>query len=366
LVVVSVLAPLVAPAGATSGGSWPMANGDAHRNGFNAGESTISPATAPALVRRWRVTVGVAAEMTSPALSGGVVFAQGGGGVMWAIEARTGHVLWSTPTGGTATNSSPAVAAGIVYVGASDGKLYALDARTGNLRWSAATGGSIDAAPVVADGRVVASSSDGQVRAWDAATGRLLWRAATGATSGGAAISDGTVFVPGSGVTALDLATGRTKWHVPIEVYTALSVSHGVVFVPTRNQAVFLDAHTGALLHGEDMTDFVEATPAIDGAGVVYIADTDGFLEAYDPSTGTYPWFHQFPRFKAVVGSPAIANGVLFIGVEDDGVLWAFDSSTGAALWRHAAQMASSTPAVGDGMVVVQGTSGDVTAFQPA
>jgi len=48
--------------------------------------------------------------------------------------------------------SSPAVSGGMVYFGSGDHHVYALDARTGDLKWKFATGNVVHASPAVADG----------------------------------------------------------------------------------------------------------------------------------------------------------------------------------------------------------------------
>lgn len=56
-------------------------------------------------------------------------------GVLRALSARTGALLWSLTTGGPVF-SSPAVANELVYVGSEDFNVYALNATTGAELWS--------------------------------------------------------------------------------------------------------------------------------------------------------------------------------------------------------------------------------------
>jgi serine/threonine-protein kinase len=60
-------------------------------------------------------------------------------------------------------NSSPAVANGVVYVGSWDNDVYALNAKTGDLLWSYATGAGVDSSPAVANGVVYVGSGDSNV-----------------------------------------------------------------------------------------------------------------------------------------------------------------------------------------------------------
>ena len=53
------------------------------------------------------------------------------------------------------------------------------------------------------------------------------------------------------------------------------------------------------------------------------------------------------------LSSPAVANGVVYIGSDDDNV-YALNASTGALLWQYTTgNSVSSSPAVADGVVYV-------------
>ena len=83
---------------------------------------------------------------------------------------------WSYAVGGAAMFSSPAVANGVVYVGSHDKSVYALNASTGALLWSSAYGGAIASSPAVANGLVYVGLFNGGLHALDASTGAKVWR----------------------------------------------------------------------------------------------------------------------------------------------------------------------------------------------
>ena len=93
---------------------------------------------------------------SSPAISGGRVFAARDDGQVCAFDERTGKLDWSFPTG-AATYGSPAVAKvpgtpETAYIGAENGTFYALDAHRGMERRHHDIGGAIPGtASVVAD-----------------------------------------------------------------------------------------------------------------------------------------------------------------------------------------------------------------------
>lgn len=83
--------------------------------------------------------------------SGNIIVAGG-----WvAMEARSGNVLWSTADPSMATASGPVtVANGVVFGGStsSQGPLYAMNAKTGKLLWSHDSGATIYGGVSISDG----------------------------------------------------------------------------------------------------------------------------------------------------------------------------------------------------------------------
>jgi polyvinyl alcohol dehydrogenase (cytochrome) len=73
-----------------------------------------------------------------------------------ALNARTGRILWQTadPTRGAIDPGAMSVANGVVYAGSFSGLMYAMDARTGTILWSFDSGGSVVDGPAIADGVV--------------------------------------------------------------------------------------------------------------------------------------------------------------------------------------------------------------------
>ena len=69
--------------------------------------------------------------------------------------------------------------------------------------------------------------------------------------------------------------------------------------------------------------------------GVVYIGSRDDNLYALNASTGVKLW--SFTTGGEVIASPAVANGVVYIGSynqnTNDGTMYALDARTGALLW---------------------------------
>lgn len=90
-------------------------------------------------------------------------------------------------------------------------------------------------------------------------------------------------------------------------------------------------------VHGD-----VSATPAVvDGA--VYLPDWGGYLTKLDASTGKLIWEHRIDSFagepQGAVSrtSPAVVDGVVYIGDQNGGHVLALDAHTGSLIWRSSA-----------------------------
>jgi mono/diheme cytochrome c family protein len=79
---------------------------------------------------------------------------------------------------------------------------------------------------------------------------------------------------------------------------------------------------------------FVEGESFIGSDTVVSSGfDTEGFLTAYDMSTGKIAWQEKFPEESCYSGVVTTAGGLVFVG-HNDGNLVAYDVKTGDELWH--------------------------------
>jgi polyvinyl alcohol dehydrogenase (cytochrome) len=71
-----------------------------------------------------------------------------------ALDAATGKILWQTadPTKGAIDTGSVSVANGVMYAGSYSGQMYALDTRSGNILWNFASGGTVIDGPSIVGG----------------------------------------------------------------------------------------------------------------------------------------------------------------------------------------------------------------------
>ena len=113
---------------------------------------------------RWWITMGGEID-ASPAVANGVVYVTLDSASLYAVNATTGAILWTTPPDRNLA-SSPAVANGVVFVGSYDGYLFAFDAANGTQLWAGWTGHIFGSSPSVANGVVYVGSTDGKLSAF--------------------------------------------------------------------------------------------------------------------------------------------------------------------------------------------------------
>lgn len=182
------------------GGEWPSYGHDLSNTRSQPDESALGPDAAATLSSSWTFSTASlgdpSAFQSTPAVEDGCVFAGSTGGVVYALDAATGRVLWHTkldvPTAGLggAIVGAPAVSKNSVIVLANlDGGPYAvaLDKSTGAVRWRSSpviqkAGYYTNASPVVAGDLVVVgysspegdSTGQGGFALLDAGTGAIV------------------------------------------------------------------------------------------------------------------------------------------------------------------------------------------------
>ncbi len=206
----------VVPSKQQSGFSWPV-------YGFDLARTHAAPPLGlrPPFRKLWTVHGDWSLIEFPPVLADGRLFLGTNHGLVLAVEAASGHVVWERKFAGCIA-ASPAVGNGTVYFGFMDPPpcrgtapsfLAALDVRSGRTLWRFRAG-VIETPPLLAGGRVYFGSWDHRVYAVDSRTGRLAWSFATGGrVKGGVALSAGTIFAGSydGRLYALDARTGLRR-----------------------------------------------------------------------------------------------------------------------------------------------------------
>lgn len=181
-----------------AGDDWPFTGGDVGGSHFSR-LTDIDAGNVARLGLAWSQDLGTnRVQEATPVVVDGVIYTSGNLGRVYALDAATGVSLWTfEPEVDMQANRSAccdqanrgvAVADGKVMVGALDGMLYALDAKTGAVVWKVDTvtdhsrGYTSTGAPEVAGDLVLIGNAGaeydarGYVTAYRVADGKQAWR----------------------------------------------------------------------------------------------------------------------------------------------------------------------------------------------
>jgi alcohol dehydrogenase (cytochrome c) len=130
----------------------------------------------------------------APIVHNGVVYLNNTGGILQAIDGKTGNLIWEHRVQGNLSARGLAIYQDKIYVGVSNGHLMAFDATTGKVAWDKVVfeGRGSSSGPLIAKGKVIWGMGNCSayvnekcyLSAHDAATGKELWRFVTIAKSG--------------------------------------------------------------------------------------------------------------------------------------------------------------------------------------
>jgi quinohemoprotein ethanol dehydrogenase len=177
---------------------WANPGGDAGKTHFSP-LADINTANVKRLGLAWSYDLGTnRVQEATPVVVDGILYTSGNLGRVYALDGATGRALWTfTPDVDMQVNRvvccdqanrGVAVSGGKVFVGALDGMLYALDAKTGAVLWKVDTiidhkrGYSSTGAPEVAGDLVILGNAGaeydvrGYATAYHVADGKEAWR----------------------------------------------------------------------------------------------------------------------------------------------------------------------------------------------
>lgn len=388
-------APPVRP---RAGADWAQQHGDERHSGV--ARDAVDPRR---LALAWSHRTPGTFLTGSPVIAGGTVYAatrdENGEGraAVYAIELASGRRLWEFRTD-ISVHGPIAVADGVVYAQSLRSTLYALDARSGTLLWQREPA----AAPepnnqrtygyygvTVAAGKVLWTHQDrfgvgsqGVVAALDPKTGATIWQspmAGSTMSDGTPVVADGRVYAGSNTadqMVAYDVADGRRLWTSPARLGNwqdgTPSTDAGRVFVGAANGLVARDGATGEVLWVHRSAgpshlrqNATPATPAAVGA-VVYMGFPDGRVTALDAASGSVIWNRTLPGrldFGGVHSSPAVSGDTVYVG-SNNGSFYALDRASGEIVWeREIGTWVGAGPAISGNAVVFGAWDGNLYAF---
>jgi quinohemoprotein ethanol dehydrogenase len=200
--ILSLCAVNVSSASSTQVGAaadWPNYAGDKEESGYSRLDK-ITTSNIKRLGLSWFLDLpGEVSLEATPLAINGVLFFTGTYAAVYAVDGASGKLLWKYDPetwkhdpakmnfAVYPVNRGVAYADGRIFSAAVDGRLFALDAKTGNVLWTAETTEpkslqTITGAPRTFNGKVIIGhggadlGTRGYVTAYDGATGHQLWR----------------------------------------------------------------------------------------------------------------------------------------------------------------------------------------------
>ncbi|MCC6002219.1 MAG: PQQ-binding-like beta-propeller repeat protein [Pararhodobacter sp.] len=374
-----------------------------HRQG-TPGARPAHPALSAQPQRVWSTPIGQGDARrrtlnTDPVGGDGRVFTLDALARVQATSASSGEVLWSRDVApewsrsGTASGGGLALAGGRLYVASAHGLLAALDAATGEVIWRHRFDAPVTGAPAVQGDRVFVSAADSTMWALDTADGRVDWtrrgteslavmaRGAAPAISG-----DDVIFPTQAGeLIAMRRSNGASRWssilagrrvgvaRANISAVTGDPVIDGAR-VYAGNQAgriAAIDARSGdAIWSAREGT----SAPVWPVGGSVFLVSDQNQLMRLDASNGQPIWAQPLPLFaterprrQATIfpqHGPVLAGGRLWVAA-GDGPLRGFDPVSGAmGVELQVPRGAASAPIIMGGTMFVLGRDGQLHAFR--
>jgi outer membrane protein assembly factor BamB len=249
--------------------------------------------------------------------------------------------------------------------------LYAYDANTGALDWSTGLAAGPTGPPTAADGFVyVIVPGSGTLYALDEGTGAITWQRPMSAAGGTPAVTADGVYVTAatSGCSTIDLrpATGEVIWDSSGGIGSCQRSDDATAAV--ANQLVYAPASSGTSIFSSEAG--TGSGTLSDSAAAAFTSSTAYFqgspnLDAVNLSSNTVQW--TFNGDNELETSPIVVNQYVITG-SSLGNLYAVDATSGSAAWTRSLGAKIVELAAGDGLLVAlaetdSDSGGTLTAY---
>ena len=315
----------------------------------------------------WSLSLGGMTTLYPPLLVGDVLYVathdnqMGQGNQICAINAGNGSLLWRFHTE-NAVKSCLAYAHGSLLACDVTGLLFALDAETGHLRWQRqmlSLSATAFQQGVAVLGEAAYICSGNTAAAVDIANGTILWNrhlAPGSSNTSGSTVIYKNLLLSGTHWTsryALDSKTGEVVWQQADKglrnCEAAPAFYDGLLYYPGFDYLVVVDPADGSVVQSV-------ATPGVLGSASVPYVDEDLIVTgssdkgifAFSRKELKHLWnFRPLPAQtytvayanngqQSVEASPIVDNGVVYCGA-GDGYFYALEAKTGTFLWSYRA-----------------------------
>jgi outer membrane protein assembly factor BamB len=252
------------------------------------------------------------------------------GGTLRALSKTTGVTLWMR-TLPVAISAGLSVDGRALFGACRDGRVYAFDKRTGLVLWSNQYQEEFSAQPTIAGDRVYFASKAGIVRALDLKTGQVAWQyKAGGAIEGPVAVNENVVYFGSQdgNVYAFSEARAKLLWQrrTGAGVQAVAVVPNGVLAASLDNFAYLLSLNKGSLVWRRQLPGRLSSRPVTAADGALFTpfsTDQAIVLNLRDGKTAnTLPLGEE----NSSAASPISINNLVLITIPHG--LLAFSSAT--------------------------------------
>jgi len=292
-----------------------------------------------------------------------------------ALDAKTGEVLWDTETKASMLFSGAYYQGKFIRPGSHDNTLYCFNATDGTILWMFnphTEGGYFCVGSAVAYGIVYALNKDGYLYAIDADTGDFVWKYKGPGTlmfPGTPTVADGKVYATtgqiasytgeqgASEFACLDAYTGSLLWKLQIEAFApreSVAIAYGNLYLIPGTVTTAVDSISGEEYDTMGQVWAIGVKPLPDDAEPWSMWRQDpahSGVGQSGPTNLTLMW--KFTTSGAVVSSPSMADGRVYVGSQDKNV-YCLDARSGGLIWNFTTNgKIKSSPAVADGKVYI-------------
>ncbi|UCE98395.1 MAG: PQQ-binding-like beta-propeller repeat protein [Dehalococcoidia bacterium] len=230
------------------------------------------------------------------------------GGVIYALEAGTGDLIWKLETGEQIW-ATPTVDGDTLFIGTFDKKLYAIDINSGSQKWQQPfeSQGPIISTPVVDNGVVYISSFDRHIYALNATSGELIWK-----------FPD----IKGNG----ENTPQKWFWASPVLYENAIYAANmdGRIYV--------IDVEDGSLKTLVEFEGSVSSTP-VAISDKVFVATEDGNIFYINTENNLAM---ELPILNGkVTASLSLFEAAIYIHTIEDEIVYKLDAETGVTIWEE-------------------------------
>ena len=249
----------------------------------------------------WSFNLGGFSRLSGTCYENGRVFAVNGDGVLRAFDGATGNVIWNVQLPNQWSFSSPpTVLDGVIYTGGagSGGTVYAVNANTGAVLWTSSVANGDNSSPAVTNDGVYVSYACPNVYKLNPLTGAKIWHFAPGCSGGGGktpALYNGRLYVrDSSGGSIHDSQTGAKIGTFVAKNTPAFSGTRGFFLNGPFSFGSFgtlqaRDVDTNTVLWSFAGDGFLQSAVLVVN-DYVYVGSAQGKLYAVHAATGQQAW----------------------------------------------------------------------------